>query len=296
MSVISVNEISQGRRLQDDVEEDSGRREFIVIMDDVNDGPDVARTADDGNTAIPSLRDPHPNNSGILVARIDPQPTDSRLIWKVVVDYSGSPDIFIINPTDPTDAPWQISWGFENEEENIVKTRTTTGSGTWDTNAGEPIDNSLGKPFADPLRENKARLVCTLVKNKSSFNVSQAVDYMNTMNDAPVTIAGYTAAKWEAKLTEYSGQKTWQGDTFYWVVQYRVLFDRDTFIRELMNTGWKKLVGGKEQDITSDGDGSGAIEPARLDANSAVTDTAYYWRFGTLLAKNFSSLGLPTTM
>lgn len=297
MAVISVNEISNLRRLRDDAEEDSGTRGFIVIMSAVTDGPDVARTADDGSIAIPTMGDVHPDNAGINVATIDPQPTENRKIWTVIVEYSGAPGITV---SSPTNEPWIISWGFENEQEVIAKTRTATNGGgdygIWGVPAGDPIDNSVEDVFNPPLQENKALLISTLTKNKSAFDVAEAVAFMNTMNNASIVIAGHTAPKWTAKLVEYSAVPAKRGTTDYWVVKYRIMFDKDTFIREVLNVGLQEKVGGVKGKIKNALDGSLSDEGEKLDTNGAQTAVANYWGFGTLDEKNFSTLSLPTTM
>jgi len=307
MAVTDVKENGFGWESSKSTKKRDRSRTDAVQLDAVPTSPVSVETATDGSVTIPLIGAAHPDDAGATAVRLScvPRDEDVRMLWDVTVVYTTSSANVTPEPEDdPTDDPWAISWGVQTEEKLIAVNRTNTTSLT----AGQLIGladgaallNAAGDIFDPPPSEPSSLLVCTLVKNKSAYDVSQADNYIDTMNSDSVTIAGHSVLKWEAKLIEYSGvQKFDRGG--YWTITYRVLFNVGTHIRAFLNAGYQKIddVSGYKIPLKLK-DGSVTARPEVLEINGeydpASRPTPSYYMIGSLDELTFSSLSLPTTM
>jgi len=316
MAVSSITERG-GRRWRGSNSRTSSNRTrvYLVKLDGVPTGPDEAMDADlGGGNAIPSLGDAHPDYATAVCSDISAELENDadRTLWVVTCEYTTSDSNN--SSDDPTDDPWEISWGAQNTREIVANTKTATnatpptGAKSKGVVAGAPIVNAAGDWFDPPIEEDRAILSLTLRKNKSSYDVNEAAEYINTCNDDAITIAGYTAAKWTARLVEYSGEERFDRGG-YWRVTYRILITEKAtkdgneigWQREVINQGYNWADGSDNRYPIVLTEGGELVKPWPLNDDGTYSETMAttdinYLIFGTILEKSFSTLSLPTSM
>jgi len=291
MSVVSVNELTNPRAWKTR----DGRgytRVYKVILDDPTDGAAVARTADDGSTAVPDIGDAYPSDSSADVVRVDPMETGSRLIFDVRVDYEtpgarGPGDDE--RSDDPLSDPVKVSWGSWTETRAVIKDRD-----------GNPIVNSANFWFDPPVEETFHHPMVTITRNVSSYDPDDADEYIDTVNADSLTIAGLTVAAGTAKLVRWDADNNERNGTEYFTETYEVWFKPGGWARELLDQGYYEIVDGEPQPY-SDARGDNTLTLMRLDgsgnflAPTASLTSSVFGSFDILEEKHFSALNLPTT-
>jgi len=247
MSLVSVNEIAEGRESWRDSSGAGYTRVFDVLLDSVSDGPHAARTA----VGVPDYGDAHPNNANALAKNIRAVDTDNRMFFKVRVDYA-TPTSTTTNP-DPTDDDPTVEWGSRQIMRVIMRDR--------DDN---PIVNSAFDWFDPPLEEPYYIQTLRITRNETSYDPDTAAGYWNKVNKFACSIAGRWCAYNSALLTTYAATRTSRDGTDYWAVTYELEFDdADFHDRVVLDQGYRHWPSGTV--------GSGARVPI-LDGESATTE------------------------
>jgi hypothetical protein len=295
MATEFVREIATGTSARQDATSTRVVRIWHVKLTVPDYGNVAALTAVDPSTAEtpPKVGDGHPLVPYATVTDLSADPIggpEDRINWLVTANYKtktyrarGSEPV-----ENPLEEPPAVNWGFRSSTEPVYEDRD-----------GNPIANSAGDAFDPTITEEVFNLEVTITRNEETYDADQAAEYINTINDAQTIIAGHTAAKWEARLSEYSAQKAEKNGQEYWVVTYRVEFNEDTFIREVLDQGLREKDGSTMKKITESVKGvSGKTtitEPVKLDgsgAELAVGAAAHYQSFRTLEEKDFDTLQL----
>lgn len=285
MSITSVDEHYENQTCQIMRTGRTHQRMFRVTSDTATEDPyDVAR-ASAGGTSIPSIGDAHPNDASAFVSNIGPpnRDKDNRKLWTVGVEYE------TLSADTPEENPLNedalVEWGFTAYQKIIAKDA-----------GGEPILNSANDPYDPPLEGEKYRLNVRIQRNESSFTPGTADGHINTVNDAEVTVAGFTVAAGKALMKDFSGRSAERSGTSYWVVTYLIEFDPSSWQVELLDHGLYELVGATKRRIERYGEA--VTEPQRLDgtggalAENAAASASVYTAWDIHNTSDWSGLSL----
>lgn len=308
------------QEFSDNINGRAGTRIYIVFSDTKILDNDAVLDADDGSNSIPAIGDAWSvSKAGLTVSRRRVKELDDgKLCFNVIVDYetpsgqgvSGSDD------PDPTARPWEVSTGTNKTEINAETTLVSTiGSGLGDIllDTGKSIVNAASDPIE--AKETERTTILNLSKNYADFtdihasitNLADLKAFEGLMNDGTVTIAGINDTKWTFLLDEINAVSGRENEIDFIRVTYRIIHNRNTHIKILLNAGLNKLVddgaGGKLR-VPIMNKGVPVKKPAMLDVSGspiAATDpavavaTGTYVAAGTLDEVDYSTLGLPTT-
>lgn len=288
MATTSVKEKAEGRAAPRDDNGNTYTRVFIVIQDDVNDGPRAARVAEDPTDflKVPGRGDEHPDDSLARVVSIVPVETPSRVIWEVVITYDPlsyqSSDI-----DDPTELDDIVDIKFANSKVIVVKDVGTT----------SPIENSAREPLIIEDEESAMTITINRNVNLSEFSPSIAKAFTGTMNSTSVTVKGYSVPEFFGKITWTGKQAQAQGFK-YWqtVIKVDVAPDSRNFgwKREVLDAGYMYLDATIQKKIFLQ-DGSQPKSVVKLDGAGAVETNptlSTYLVFQTKTAVSWGSLNL----
>lgn len=293
MAIVSSNERPVGRTADEEAEFRTFTRVFIVVTDDVGDGPVAARLA----AGIPNIGDGHPAEPfKAFCFSIVPNETSSRLIFEVVCQYSTDPGVFA---EDPTDAEPVISWSSVRQTVQIRQDID-----------GKPIQNAAGEDFEVGLAENVSIMEVTVVTNEDDYDPDFAEDMLETTNESQIQIAGKSVGPFKAKLVTFTGESSESGGVQFFKITKKLIFkgsnleteESDTFDRKILNQGFNaKLIAGptekpvaildqqgKEVDKPQNLKADGTREAAGVDANFII--------FKTVPRRDFALLNIPTDL
>ncbi len=218
--------------------EASYTRVFDVDTDSNYVGPKAVRT----HASIPQLGDYYTNgitdpydpdyeeDLGAFVNEVSADEKDNvGIAWKVVVKYG--PGNTLELGGDPT--LWKIRVRFGGERIDRVV--------LFDLD-GNPIMNSAGDKFADPLTVDDGWSTMLITRNEyvSSFSLSLASTYSNSINNG--TWNGFAARTCKLGIIETSDEQ-WDASTgqWYYTVTYPVKINPDTWVKRLLDQGFNEL-------------------------------------------------------
>ena len=161
-------------------------------------------------------------------------------------------------------------------------------------NGGDPIDNSAGDPYQNPLLVDDAHLEVTIVRNEKSFDPDRALSFIGSVNDNNVDVAGKLSTARQAKLIQYTGSNQKENEIDFWSVTYKIRFKEDTWDTVILDQGFNKNVGGIKTKILDDNQAKITV-PRKLDgAGDELADgqPAEFNTFEILKETDFSLLGL----
>jgi hypothetical protein len=182
--------------------------------------------------------------------------------WLVEVDYGPYDGNTFGN--DPTAWPITVSFGGTQVEE----TRT------YDRN-GNPIVNSAGDPFAEPVTIERSRSTITIERRElvhysagppaSGFSLTLAQTYSDTVNQ--FTWNGFAAGTCRMGTIMTSGPPQYDAvnDDYFYTVIYPVFLNRDGWARKLLDQGFAYLDGSNKLRQVLGSDGQASKEPVLLD-------------------------------
>ncbi|MEM1355427.1 MAG: hypothetical protein AAGH88_11145 [Planctomycetota bacterium] len=200
MSVVSAEEDFKRRRSGTDQNGlKTHSRVWVVLCDDIADGPAVAQDA----AGIPGFGSTY---EGVAFAGKTADPIDdSDLAFAVTVNYAtqsgGSVEV------NPLDEPDEIEWGGSESTEPYAIDA-----------AGNPVVNSAGDPI-DVERESSIGEL-TVSRNLASYNDAAMEAYSDTYNTAAVTIGVTTYAVGTLKMGRIRASRQVRNDAVF----YRVVF------------------------------------------------------------------------
>jgi hypothetical protein len=261
MGVVSVTHLSQLERAERTLQGIRNTRVYQVTLDDLADGPCVARDAAD----VPRPGDPHPFDASARVVRIVPQPTQpqNRLVWNVNVEYE-TPNYQAGHDKEeenPLDDRVQISWGTRDYERALERDRN-----------GVAVLNSAHDPF-DPCRLKTVHVMTLrVVRNEAFYSPALAFTYLGGENGSAVnsdtcTICGLTVSPRQAHIILWSGDSAERNGIPFWTVTYEFEFNPETWDETALDLGLYQLTGlafpnDKKKCIRN---GESAVEPQLLD-------------------------------
>lgn len=249
------------------------------------------------------IGDTFPINNFLFLRRLLPSPTDDRKRWRVTGEYEQT-SVTFGQSDNPLDQPTVALWGTVTDTVPVVSAFNDQGE------RKVPVVNSAGQPFDPPLTETRTRLVATIKYNSEDFNPSEANQFQESVNDAPVIIGTIDVLERMAKIIEYSAEPQEFEGIFYWAVTIKIeintnqTLDEDDnvvaqgFDREVLDQGLFALNDDDPAKLVrmATGDGEQVTEPLKLDGSGKklepqTADTVFL-PFKTNRQKDFSELRL----
>ncbi len=201
MAVVRVGE-RKGRRATS--EGDDGvrthQRVFYVKTDSDTDHGNVVLAA----PGLPQLNEQHPTDFSYIVMGRDPREIPgAKGQWEVDIEYGqrplseppgsqgGQQKLLLRDP--------QISVGFQamlipasGESKPGAAINYTVGEGWFGKNIWTiGLTNAAGEPWDPPVMRQQSMLVITIMRHEAVFDNAEALQFIDTVNDAAVTIAGF---------------------------------------------------------------------------------------------------------
>jgi hypothetical protein len=327
----SVKE-SFGREFKVGVNGATGTRVFRCVSDTKIRDISLASVADDGVTALPILGASWPaggaNTTGLKVFDIEPQEVGKeQKTYDVAISYATeeSKDQFTSNPSN---RDWQVRWGTEWVEEVPYGTLTNTtaagivssfpSGGAAFTVTGIATAKPIVNAVLDKLAavDRRAVQVCTLQKYYtpaqfaalgpgpgSNYGLKALSTFIDTCNDAVLTLAGLTSAGiYTLLMDDITVENGTENGYDYISVSYRIVYDPYTQSNILMNAGFRRYAaaggaGGLIQVLGADGKDTSDAQALNDDGTqSGAAQPRIYYAFGVKKSTTWSSLGLPTVI
>lgn len=264
----------------------------VTTTDPTNEGPMILGAVDPiTSLAIPAIGSSYFNTTGnrdfgSFAQSIDAdQDSDDGLSWLVTVEYGPyDANLFSANPVD-----WPLKCVFGGKTyERIV----------YYDNAGNPILNSAGDPFSDPLTEDDlwSTLTCTRNELVSTFGFTFASTYSNRLNLSTWNTFGGLTVK-SGIITTSEEQYDSNNQVYYLNVTYPFEIKSDGWARELVDRGFYQLVSGQRR-LMLDANGQKFDEPQLLDGSGhqlAVGGTPSTQTVHTKQTIDFAGFGIDLT-
>ena len=284
MSVVRVDEIPMPRTASVPL---SGAREYTrawnVWTDNQYTGAaEVVFSGSIPNYLVPYYTDTFADNYALVVKKTAKQ-GQSRRHWIVDVNYST--DLSKIERTDaPLEETPEIGWSFASTQVVVEKDRN-----------GAAIVNSAGQPFNPPLTRERYALVLNYSSNVANYDPIVALDYMDTVNNAPF----YGAQRGQCRLVKWEAQRKVTAidgaPAFYWNQQIEIHFLRQGWAEELLDRGPKEKVNNQLVGASDPDSGLSDTEARLLDGNGRFLSPGgepVYRSFDILEERNFATLGI----
>lgn len=286
MAILSVHEHRSLRGCSvDEQDRKEYNRAFIVVCDGA--GESLVSVRD--HTSLPAIGDAYPQDAKAKCVSKTPRSygEDGR-VWLVEVRYVSTPRL--VNVT-PRARPWmktpKVHWGTHVVRRSIAK--------DMDSNA---ILNSAGDPFDPPVEREVHYPALTITRYERNYVISNAMDYIDKINQFGMTIAGLVIEEHQALITKYEGTNVEVDGVKCWEVNYEILFDKDGWQVVLLDAGYYYLSGGSPKRF-ADKDGDGKIDVGLLDGSGGQLASGaekQYKSFRVYLQKDFGPLGLDFTL
>jgi hypothetical protein len=204
---------------------------------------------------------------------------------------------------NPLNRPPKYSIRKEQKQRIMWKDHTPAPDGP------KPVVNSALGRFAQPVMENRSRLVIVVTRNEAFYNIPLAVAFFDTVNDRVF----WGNAPNHALCESITASKVWErygnGEIGYWEVAYELHFDRDGWDLEVLDEGTfertQELVYDhgemvRRVKVPRDHDGIPYVGPILLDGHGAALSAARiaagdveYLTFKQYDPANFDLLNLP---
>jgi len=214
-------------------------RAFTVLFDAVPKIYDV--TDADG---IPDIGDEHPDADWIALRRKRAVPL-GPLLYDVILDYAGQ--------DSPLTAPTQFAWQEASSSELV----------DFDVD-GDALVNGAGDRYYVP--RDTADPVAVITRNEAAYPYSTMYGYWNAVNSDTVC-TNWTAGT--VRLLPITCVRQDDGDTYYYVVTYRMQFRRDGWTARVANKGRRYRPAAGEDPISTK-EGLGVDFEALLNANGTL--------------------------
>ena len=237
-----------------------------------------------GASGLPAIGDAHPGDAGAKVKSLRPRRLDG-FHWQVTARYEVPQSGGGAFDEDPLNADPDISLGSVPVEYAIFK-----------DNTGTAILLSNGRPPDPGLTQRKSNLTITIAQNQADCDPATINTYLDTLNSANVTVAGWAIPDNRGLMDGIEAVKMWAPDgDAYWRVTYRIIVNmHESWQPSVLNQDYYQLVGSNLKPC-EDADGQPVQKPALLDAAGAQTTTPSFSAFTTFYTAAWSGLSLPTT-
>lgn len=278
MAVEYIGEDPSGRSAQNTKGARTYVRKFKLRTTSQTDGPFAVGS----NASLPIIGNAHPEDANAFCIGLQVENTNPWAGWTVTANYS---DERTIDDT-PTDDAASISWGSEQFQKPAV----------FDL-SGKLIVNSAGDPFDPPAMMDDSRRVVTVEKNLTVVP-SWILDYQDAVNSDVFSVDGISIGVGRAKMQNVtvSPRQRRNGTTFR-TVTFTIHLQRDGWLLDILDAGFREKVSGGRRNIKNNGDGESPTAPVPLDGNGQPIDdptptNCVFLQFAVYKTRAFSSLPL----
>lgn len=248
MAVVFKEEIPDGREASNDAGKRTYKRQFRLSTTDQSDGPFAVGS--DSN--LPILGSVHPEDSNAWCKSISVINSDPWKGWTATYTYSSEREL----ATDPTQDPAVIRVTTEQFQREAVI-----------TNTGTLICNSAGDPFDPPLMMDDSRRVISISKNMSG-HPSWILNYADVVNSDQFIIKGVTYTAGQGKVQRVSiGEQQIRNGVPFVVVDIEIHLQKDGWLLERMDAGFREAVSGARENIRNTGDEELPAAPVPLNGS-----------------------------
>ena len=258
------------------------RAMYVVVTDDINDGPLTVRMA----AGIPQIGDSYSLGNDYdptaFVKSITPtRKGENSKVWEVVVEWSE-----LAKVDNPLNRPAKKNWGFEQ-----------AGKVAWQDIDGKAILNSAGDYFDPPIEIEDSRPLLTVVRNDATFDPLLAIDYQDAVNEDRFLIAN----PGQCKVAGIEASEEEENDVKFWRVVFHFAFRREGWLAEPLDQGRYATVdaNGAAQKRTPIPDKAGdpVTDPVPLDGKGAelvdaTPETAKFLKFTVYKKRLFSRFNI----
>lgn len=167
-----------------------------------------------------------------------------------------------------------------------------------DAVTGLTVTNTVGDRFDPPVEVFRSRLVFTfrIFRARADLKWKTRSAFLDSVNDAPVTILGTTYPAETLRCTDYSAESVWEtgpaGMGFYFALTVQAEYDPDGWVLEILNTGRRKNQGGEAVAVV-DKAGQPVSDPVLLSAGGLPVPpggNAHYVFYRGYVRKDWSAL------
>lgn len=278
MSVIFKEEIGSGRKATNTRGMRSYTRQFRLETTSRSDGPYAVGS--DSN--LPLIGSVHPEDSFAWCTSLSVDNTEDWKGWTVTAEYSSEREL----SETPTSDPALISWSSEQFQRPAIIDKD-----------GNAIVNSAGDPFDPQNMIDDSRRVVTVTKNLSSVP-SWILTYQDAVNSGGFTVDGISVGDGLAKMQSVtvSEAQTRNGTSFR-TVTFSIHLEKNGWLLEPLDAGFRKKVDVVLENIRNDGDGELPAAPVPLNGSGDVLvdpnpSNVFYGSFTVYETKDFSILPL----
>lgn len=278
MAVEFIGEDPSGRSAQNTKGARTYVRKFKLRTTSQADGPFAVGS----NGSLPIIGNTHPEDANAFCISLQVENTNPWAGWTVTANYS---DERTIDDT-PTDDAASISWGSEQFQKPAV----------FDL-SGNLIVNSAGDPFDPPAMMDDSRRVVTVEKNLAVVP-TWILDYQDAVNSDAFTVDGVSIGIGKAKMQNVtvSPRQRRNGTTFR-TVTFTIHLQRDGWLLDILDAGFREKVSGGRRNIKNNGDGEAPTAPVPLDGSGQPIDdptptNCVFLQFAVYKTRPFSSLPL----
>ncbi len=234
------------------------------------------------NASLPIIGNAHPEDANAFCVSLQVENTAPWAGWTVTANYS---DERTIDDT-PTDDAASISWGSEQFQKPAV----------FDL-SGNLIVNSAGDPFDPPAMMDDSRRVVTVEKNLAVVP-TWILDYQDAVNSDAFTVDGVSIGIGKAKMQNVTvSPRQRRNGTIFRTVTFTIHLQRDGWLLDILDAGFREKVSGGRRNIKNNGDGEAPTAPVPLDGNGQPIDdptptNCVFLQFAVYKTRPFSSLPL----
>lgn len=292
MAVTAVNETWRGRAHEIN---SSGNRSYTRTFDVLTDDRNTAQKEVRDAAGVPRVGDVYPDDLGATATRVSvEQDPGIFLLWRVTVEYetvTGNQNQ-AAEDEDPLNRPAELEWSFAQ----------FTKVADQDID-GNMITNSAGDPFDPPPEIDDSRPVLRIARNEAGFSAATAVEFMDAVNDD----AFFGGQPGQVKVANISAVRQFENGIPFWRVVYEFHFRREGWSLQILDRGYRILVGGVPEPVVEDvknpGGGTETFqevrEPILLNGaglpkpSTPPPSPGVYLSFDVYKTKTFAVLGLP---
>ena len=250
MAITDFNETHHGRRMTIG---DKGVRTYSKSWQVITDDPATEQLEIKIDGRCPRIGDPYSGGSQFdqfaTCRSVTVQQEDNRIEWTIEAEYStakSKQDKDDQIEPNPLLQPAKIFWEFNHYSKPVDRAISSNiiTSATTDV----PIVNAAYDPFAPAPEIDDVRLSLRVEKNFSSYDVIQAYEYTNVINQD--VYLGADARTWKIReISNDAGEQTKDiGDPPITIVYYPVkfVFDfrKETWDLRILNAGYRCIVTG----------------------------------------------------
>lgn len=298
MSVTEVNEFERDSEITEDGVQLVRRYKVHFSSDhDLKSCSYDSMYASAGGTSIPDYGEIHPQHDARVVS-VTPDATESRRIYEVEVRYEEDSD----TATDPLDEPPDVEWTMRTYQEAVRQDID-----------GNPVQNSAGEYFEEPVTRQRHVPQYTLRRNVGTFDANRADKYTDTLNDSLTKLGGINVSATYAKIDEWTAKSKSKRGVGYWEETVKISLNRDNWDDSVMDQGFraldtsgnlapiyvKDLSGGGQEYSAGHNGGQRVTDPVKLNGNGQIaqaqlgTTSATFVTIKKFPRTNWSTLNLP---